>query len=210
MKTISTRLFALGLALTACCVPITTAAAQPAKKSSQAPTSPTPQPFDLVLGKATLASAQETWLREGAKAIGEGFGDAKPSYVDNDPDGVANERVLIVDVKGLPVERLQSARFGFFDNTLYLVKYQFEAGADFDNIFKQVSSKYGTPHRRGGFGDEVVEWRFGQVILTMEKKFIGNHTMLFLHEPLLRKVKTSHSEVYAHHIQTKAHAQKGF
>jgi len=193
----------------ACCAQITMATAAPAKKTSRTE-APAPQPFDLVLGKATLSDAQETWKREGATVTGQGYGDAKPSYVDNDPDGVGNERVLLLDVKGLPLERLQTARFGFFDDKLYFVKYEFESGADFDKIYLQVSAKYGAPQRRSGFGDEFFEWRFGQVVLTMEKKFIGQHTMVFLHEPILRNVKASHSDVYALHIKAKAQKQKGF
>lgn len=186
------------------------AIAQAGKKPPPQSATSAPQPFNLVLGKATLSEAQATWKKEGASVTGQGYGDAKPSYVDNDPDGVGNERVLIIDVKNLPLERLQSARFGFFDNVLYLVKYQFQDGADFDKIYLQVSAKYGPPQRRGGFGDEFFEWRFGNVLLSLKKEFIGQHTMTFLHEPLLRNVKASHAEVYARHIKAKAQKQSAF
>jgi hypothetical protein len=187
--------------------------AQQAQKSKQT-TAPAkaaaPQPFELVMGKSTTTDAQAIWKREGGKVIGEGYGDAKPSSSDNDPDGVANRRIVLIDVQGLPLERLESARFGFFDNTLYLVQYMFEGGADFDKLFLQVSSKYGPPQRKGGFGDEFFEWRFDSVVLSMEKKFIGQHSMTFLHEPTLRSAKASNADVYATHVKAKAQKQKGF
>lgn len=210
MRTLSKWYAMFALVIAACGICASSATAQTTKKSPPSTSTPAPQPFGLTLGKATLSDDQAVWEREGATVTGWGYGDAKPSYVDNDPDGVANERVVLIDVEGLPLERLQSARFGFFDTVLYLVKYEFQDGADFDKIYLQVSAKYGAPQRRGGFGDKVFEWRFGQVVLTLEKKFIGQHTMVFLHKSLLRNVRTSHSEVYAKHIKDKAQKQKGF
>ena len=169
-----------------------------------------PQPFNLALGKATMSEAEEVWQQQGATVTSKGYADAKPSYSDNDPEGIANERAVLVDVNGLPLDRLKSARFGFFDNVLYIVKYEFEGGTDFDNLFRQVSSKYGRPQRQGGFGDKFYEWRFGQVLLSLNESFMDGHTLVFLHEPLIRNVKASNSQVYANHVKAKAKSQKGF
>lgn len=187
--------------------------AQAIKQPRPAATQPkvsAPQPFDLTLGKSTMEESQGAWKREGAKITGEGYGDAKPSYSDNDPDGIANKRIILVDVQDLPLERLETARFGFFDNALYLVRYQFQSGADFDKLFLQVSSKYGPPQRKGGFSDEFFEWKFESVVLSLEKKFMDQHSMTFIHEPSLRGAKASNAEVYASHIKAKAQKQKGF
>lgn len=169
-----------------------------------------PQPFNMTMGKTNLSEAREIWLAEGAEVGGDGYGDAKPSYGDSDPDGVANKRVVLVDVKGLPLDRLESARFGFFDQTLYLIKYSFEDGADFEKIYLQVVAKYGHPKRRGGFGDEFFEWAFGPVVLGLTKDFFGRHTMTFLHQPTLEKVRASNASVYAEHVKTRASQQKAF
>ncbi len=169
-----------------------------------------PQPFGLTMGKSSLDEAQAMWKKENASVVGRGFGDAKPGYGDNDKEGVANERIEMVDVDGLPLDQLQRARFGFFSGTLYFLRYQFAEGTDFEKLFRQVTAKYGAPTRQSGFGDLVYEWKFGAVRLAMEKKFIGQHTMFFVHEPVATKAQRSNAEVYAQHIKDKAKAAKAF
>lgn len=187
--------------------------AQQSKQSRQEPTPhkvSAPQPFNLTLGKSTTVEAKSVWIRESAEITGEGYGDAKPSYSDNDPDGVANTRIVLLDVQGLPLERLETARFGFFDNVLYLVRYEFEDGTDFDKLFLQVSSKYGLPEQEDDFITKIFNWRFASVVLSLKREFIGKHTMTFIHEPTLRGAKASNAEVYASHVMAKAQEQKGF
>lgn len=184
--------------------------AQRAKSAPASASAPAPQPFDLTLGKSTLTETETIWKQQGATAGDRGYGEAKPSHRDNDPDGVPNERVVMVDTTGLPLERLEQARFGFFDNVLYFIRYHFQGGYDFDKLYRQVSAKYGPPTRRGGFGDEFFEWQFPQVVLTLNKNFFGRHSMMFVHEPTMKSVQASHAEVYARHIKAKAQRQKGF
>lgn len=170
-----------------------------------------PRPFDLVLGKSSLDDSKATWNKNNAEVTGQGYGEAKPSYIDNDPDGVANERVQLFDVSGLPLDRLQTARFGFFDNVLYLIKYQFQEGADFDKIKSEVIMKYGPPQAHDGFGDEYYTWHFaGGVTLSLKKDFMGKHEMIFLHEPTLKLVQASNQSVYRENLKKKAKVQNAF
>jgi hypothetical protein len=166
-----------------------------------------PRPFELVMGVATTKDAEATWQRMGGTVTKRAYGDAKRSYVDNDPDGVPNPAVELVDVKGLPLEHLTSARFGFFHGTLYWTKYSFEERADFDKLFLEVTTKYGRP---GQQSDGAYEWHFGPVTLTLKNEFIGADWMVFAHEPTFRNVQASHAAVYAAHIKAKAQQQKAF
>jgi hypothetical protein len=170
-----------------------------------------PQPFGLVLGKSTKAEAEAVWLAEGGVIISKGHGEAKPGYgVDNDPEGVANDRVEIIDVAKLPLDRLKTARFGFLDGKLYLVRYEFDPGADFDKIVQQVISKYGRPKQSSDFGDKLLVWGFGGMSLVLKDDFMEPDSMLFRDEMLMKRVKASHAEVYAQHVKQKAKQQKGF
>ncbi|HYQ17788.1 MAG TPA: tetratricopeptide repeat protein, partial [Polyangiaceae bacterium] len=169
-----------------------------------------PHPFDLVLGRSSLTDAKAIWAREGATITSSGFGDAMPSARDDDPDGVANPRVRMIDVKGLPVDRLASARFGFLDDQLYWIQYKFEGGADFATILRQVRTKYGAPDQTPARTDASYEWQFGDVRLALTNNFIDDDTMTFTHQPLRRAVSASHASVYAAHIKKKADGQRGF
>jgi|GEM_PF-6513596 len=171
---------------------------------------PAPQPFDLILGRSTLSQARAIWQREGGSVTGNGYGEAMPAAGDNNPDGVANPRVELFDVKGLPVDRLSAARFGFFDGGLYFIEYKFEERADFEKLLLQVTAKYGPPDHSPAGMNRAFEWQFGDVLLVLEDNFMGRDTMTFTHQSTRRAVSASHAAVYAAHVKKKASSQRGF
>lgn len=190
--------------------PTTSFAAPALTKKAASNLAKAPAPFGLILGATTFEELKAIISNEGAKNEGSGYGDAKPSYGDNDPDGVANEKVILVDVSGLPLDNLEMARLGFFDNKLYLIKYTFRKNADFNKIYKQLEAKYGTGRSTGGFSNKGYEWAFsGGVFMNLKEEFFGDHKLIFIHNPLSSKVKQSNQQVYDEHIKKKASAQRG-
>ncbi|QSV45407.1 hypothetical protein [Geobacter benzoatilyticus] len=168
-----------------------------------------PTPFGFVFGKTTIEEAQTLWEKEGGKVDGSGYGEAKPSYGDNDPDGVANKDVVLVDISKLPLDQLQTARFGFINDKLYLIRYQM--GGDFDKIAQQLAAKYGQPAGTDSFmSDKKYTWDFKTVILQLQQDFFSKHKMVFLSKKLVDEVDKSNKRVYAEHIRSKAQTQKGF
>ena len=168
-----------------------------------------PAPFGFVLGKTTTEDAKAIWEKEGAKVDGSGYGEAKPSYGDNDPDGVANKNVILVDVSKLPLDQLQTARFGFVNDKLYLIKYTM--GGDFAKIALQLAAKYGQPGGSGGsMSDKKYTWEFKTVTLQLQVDFFSKHEMVFVSKTLVDEVDKSNKQVYAEHIRSKAQTQKGF
>ncbi len=191
-------------------LPATSVAAQPKARKSTSNLSKAPEPFGVTLGATTFEEMKAIISKEGAKNEGAGYGDAKPSYGDNDPDGVANEKVILVDVSNLPLDNLEMARFGFFDNKLYLIKYTFRKNADFNKIYKQLEAKYGAGRSTGGFSDKNYEWTFaGGIFMNLKEEFFGDHKLVFIHNPLSSKVKQSNQQVYDAHIKKKASSQRG-
>lgn len=168
-----------------------------------------PAPFGFVFGQTTIEEAKALWEKEGGKIDGSGYGEAKPSYGDNDPDGVANKNVVLVDVSKLPLDQLQTARFGFVNDKLYLIRYQM--GGDFDKIAQQLAAKYGQPGGSGGFmSDKKYTWEFKTVTLQLQQDFFSKHKMVFVSKKLIDEVDKSNKQVYAEHIRSKAQTQKGF
>lgn len=103
---------------------------------------PAPQPFGLVLGSTTEAQAGAICAAENATATGRGLVDARPaSQGDNDPAGLPMTRAVLVDVTGLPVAGVESTRFGFFDDRLYLLQYRFPARHDVRGLLQQLQAK---------------------------------------------------------------------
>jgi len=171
---------------------------------------PAPQPFELILGRSTLNDARKIWQREGGSITASGYGEAMPAAGDNNPDGIPNPRVELFDVKGLPIDRLSTARFGFFDGGLYFIEYKFEERADFEKLLLQVTAKYGPPDHTPTGMNRTFEWQFGDVLLVLEDNFMGRDTMSFTHQSTRRAVSASHATVYAAHIKKKASSQRGF
>lgn len=180
-----------------------------AKKEATKKLPDAPSPFGFVFGKTTIEEAKALWEKEGGKIDDSGYGEAKPSYGDNDPDGVANKNVVLVDVSKLPLDQLQTARFGFVNDQLYLIRYQM--GGDFDKIAQQLAAKYGQPVGSDGFmSDQKYTWEFKTVTLQLQQDFFSKHKMVFISKKLIDEVDKSNKQVYAEHIRSKAQTQKGF
>ena len=204
--------FLLSLFLLSAFLPVPDAlAASPAARKAGTNLPAAPTPFGLVLGKTTYADAAAIADAEGATLKGRGNGDAKPSYGDNDPDGVANPRVVLADFAGLPLDNLEIARMGFFDDALYFIRYTFKQGADFDKLRKQLDAKYGPGRRLNQFGqmDATYVWQFQGVEMTLKDDFMNGDTLIFIQYAIAAKVAASHKQVYDEHIRKKAKAQRG-
>ena len=171
---------------------------------------PAPTPFGLILGQTTEAQAEEIWQKEGASVLPPLYGNAKPSaYRDDDPESVPNKHIVLIDVEGLPLDNLDSARFGFFDGTLYLIKYEFERGMDSSNFLNQLIAKYGKPAASGSSRDTHT-WRFPGVTVVFKDEFIGKDSLIFTHTSTLEKATASSQAIYEQHVKTKAQKQRGY
>jgi hypothetical protein len=168
-----------------------------------------PAPFGFVLGKTTSDEAKEIWDEEDAEITGTGFGQANPSTEDDEPDGVLNKDVIMYDVKGLPMDQLDSARFGFVNDKLYLIKY--ELNGDKERIALQLIAKYGEPNGSSGefFSDDIHTWRFKNITLQLRQDFDNNH-LLFIHNKLADNVSESNAKIYSKFIFNKAKTERGF
>lgn len=171
---------------------------------------PAPQPFGLVLGSTTEAQAGAICAAENATATGRGHVDARPaSQGDNDPEGLPMTRAVLVDVAGLPVAGVESTRFGFFDDRLYLLQYRFPAQHDARGLLQQLQVKYGAPVETPGLAATYV-WRFQGVTLTLRDELMGPDTLAFVHEQLQKDLGEASQALYRDFISQKADSQRGF
>lgn len=134
-------------------------------------------PFRYELGRTTLAEARSHWqssgahvLRAGHLALGTGSG----------LDGVGKtsaEKILLVDVTGIDFEGIPSARFGFYEERLYLIQASLRPGllnAKTDLLYDgeqmraleaRLRQEHGRPlEQRSGFGRksdpaDVLSWK---------------------------------------------------
>ena len=172
-------------------------------------TSSMPTPFSLTLGQSTEAQARDIWQKEGASVLPPLYGNAKPSaYRDDDPESVPNKHIVLIDVEGLPLDNLDSARFGFFDGTLYLIKYEFEERMDSSNFINQLIAKYGKPTASGSFREKT--WSFPGVTMVFKDEFIGKDSLIFTHDSILEKATASNQAIYEQYVKTKAQKQRGY
>lgn len=171
---------------------------------------PAPQPFGLVLGSTTEAQAGAICAVENATATGRGVVDARPaSQGDNDPEGLPMTRAVLVDVAGLPVAGVESTRFGFFDDRLYLLQYRFPARHDARGLLQQLTLKYGAPVETPGLAATYV-WRFQGVTLTLRDELMGPDTLAFVHEQLQKELGEASEALYRASVSQKAGSQRGF
>lgn len=169
-------------------------------------------PFGLIFGTTTISEAKAVLSTEGAQFGGQYFVEAKPStYRDGDPEGVSNERGVLVDVAGLPIERVKEARVGFFDRRLYLLRYTFDT-IDTDKLRRQLAEIYGNRGAEEGFmpSEKTITWRSGDVTLVLKPNFMGPPTLTYLHLATFTKLRDSNQQVYQQHIRAKAKQQRGF
>lgn len=197
--------------------PATTHAASKKSKIASAETSSTavapslpedPTPFGFVLGVTTSAQAQEIWDEEDGEITSTGYGLANPTSEDNDPEGVINKFVTLFDVKELPMEQLDSARFAFLNDKLFLIRYSLEG--DLERMALQLVAKYGEPNGYSGdFGDDTLSWHFKSITVRLNKDY-PNRDLLFIHEGLAEEANVLNRKIYTEFIRAKAQAERGF
>jgi hypothetical protein len=168
-----------------------------------------PTPFGFILGKTTSEEAKEIWDEEDGEIVTTGYGFANPTTEDDDPDGVLNQNVTLIDVQDLPMDNLESARFAFFKDTLFLIKYQLNG--DKERMVLQLVAKYGEPNgtTEEYFSDDFHTWRFKNITLQLRQDF-GKNELIFLHNKLAEDADESNKKLYAEFIRNKAKTERGF
>jgi hypothetical protein len=114
-------------------------------------------PFAYRFGQTTLDAARAYWsqngmkvLRAGHLAVGAGSGwDGRGKTV--------ADRVILVDVSGVEFEGISTARFGFYENTLYRIQASLTAKLGFNvggvtytpeqinELYARLKKEYGYP-----------------------------------------------------------------
>lgn len=167
-----------------------------------------PQPFGLVLGSTSAAQARDLCLAEKADAIARGLVDTRPAP-DAAPEPVTNPRGVLVDVAGLPMPGLESARLGFFDDRLYAIAYRFTAAHDTRQLLQQLEQKYGKPSTQTGLARRY-EWRFEGVTLAVIDEVQDADSLIFLHQALHQALVESSQQVWKHYLDLRLEGQRGF
>lgn len=187
------------------------ASAQP-KSSIAEYNASAPTPFGLRFGTTTKQEARALLEREGARIVGEAYLEAKPHAArDEDPEGVPNERGVLIGVAGLLADRVQTSRLGFFDDRLYLLRYVFKP-IDGEKLRRELAELYGTSGKEQGYlpSQKTITWRRGQVSIVLKPGFMEPMTLTYVHDPTMERVLISSDQVYAAHIKRSAAKQKGF
>ena len=132
--------------------------AAPAQDHVVVPGQAAQAPFSYALGKTKLSEAVDHWRASGAKilraghlALGSGSG----------ADGLSKtsaDKVVLVDVDGIDFEGIENARFGFYEQTLYLIQATLSPGPlnqktelkydkeQLASLEKSLRQKYGRPN----------------------------------------------------------------
>lgn len=167
-----------------------------------------PQPFGFVLGSTSEAQARELCLAEKADATARGLVDTRPTP-EAAPAPVTNPRGVLIDVAGLPMAGLESARLGFLDDRLYAIAYRFTAAHDTRQLLQQLQQKYGKPSEEVGLARRY-EWRFQDVTLTLTDEVQAADTLVFLQQPLYQALMESSRQVWQQHLGRGLEGQRGF
>lgn len=162
-----------------------------------------PEPFGLVLGKATLQEAEAKWTADDAVIINRGYaGVGAGSGVDGWAKRAA-ERIYLVDVAAVDFEGTRPVRFAFFDGTLFSVhtvlKPLLNKGTSAQNLSEEevlalkdgLRQRYGPPTRElrditAGKKPNVFVWSFGANSLTLTVGTLYGSTLSYSNAALVK------------------------
>lgn len=160
-----------------------------------------PQPFGLVFGKSSRADALKTLQEQGGRITSAGRRIIKDELSNPDVEGYF--------LSGVQLEGVHQTKVWFYRETLMGIDYILSVS--FKTIFDQLREKYGAPASEGeGFGETHASWRFKDVVLSLDKSFIGDLMLSYRHTPLYGDAKQSDNRYYSQITKEKAKSQQGF
>lgn len=174
------------------------------------------------LGHTTLDEARAYWSQNGMKIIGAGHLALGGGSGMDRAGRLSAEKVLLLDVSGVDFEGISSARFGFYDNTLYRIQATLTPISLKSSSVKSYSdeemkalgialrNKYGAPSReqRTLFadkksGNDVLIWNLPTGKLTLTAIAI-NGSLILSDEKMEADVRT-YIKDYCKSINTPGH-----
>ncbi len=159
----------------------------------------------LVAGETRRGQAERLWQQKQASVYSLFHGNALENYPQSGEQTLANLRVVIADIRSLPMPELESARFAFFDDLLYRVSASYRSGISFQQALDKLGPNYGKPDGQSTTGLQYASWQAGDVWMMLMEQVNGQLVLQLEHTPLARKVRTSNTETYAAYIRAKQH-----
>lgn len=160
----------------------------------------------LVAGETRRGQAEVLWQQKQATVYSLFHGNALEHYPQSGEQTLANLRVVIADIRSLPIPELESARFAFFDDLLYRISATYRSGVTFQQAQEKLAASYGPPDSPSSSSSQQhASWQRGDVWLTLMAQINGQLVLQLEHITLARKVRTSNTETYAAYIRAKQH-----
>lgn len=120
-----------------------------------------------------------------------------------------------MEVTGLPVAELKSAKFWLFNGTLMEVVYFFPASmnkGEFYRLADQLREKYGKTanFRKPELSEGLAVWRLRDVEVRLNVPWVASSTTLSYRHPVLtKKAEADDKQVYSRQTKLRAKSQKG-
>ena len=182
---------------------VLSAAVSAAGKPAKAVVRPeNPEPFGLVFGKLKSQEALELLKSNGAKIVESGNRVIK--------DDISNPAVAGYFLEGVPIDGVTTTRVWFMGDVL--MRFTYVLSGSFEPFLDQLTARYGAPARRtSGFGgEEHAVWYFKEVELALDRPFMGETTLDYIHSPLFRRSRESDARHYEEVTRAMGKKQKGF
>ena len=157
----------------------------------------------LLAGETRRGQAEMLWQQKQASVYSLFHGNALENYPQSGEQTLANLRVVIADIRSLPMPELENARFAFFDDLFYRVSASYRSGVTFQQALEKLGASYGPPDSQSGSSQQYASWQRGDVWLMLMEQIDGQLVLQLEHTPLARKVRTSNTETYAAYIRAK-------
>ncbi len=168
---------------------------------------PIPKPFGLEVGKTTEEEFKKFIARKGWDVVASGYRIIR--------DNITNPNITGYKVKGLPLEKLDSAYFWFYKGKLMKIDYRLSedmAKSTFKTYYDLLVKKYGSPvrYRPPNLQDGEAVWNIRGVKILLYVPWVSSTTYLQYIDPELnRKADISDREVYRKITARKAKNNQG-
>ncbi len=166
-----------------------------------------PRPFGLEVGKTTEEEFKKFVIKKGWNVVASGYRIIR--------DDITNPNVTGYQVKGLPLEKLDSAYFWFYKGKLMKIDYRLSedmAKSTFKTYYDLLVKKYGPPasYQPPNLQAGEAIWNVGGVKIFLYVPWVSTTTYLQYIDPELnRKADISDREVYRKITAQKAKNNQG-